>query len=132
LTSSGITGLTLPGMIEDPGCMGGRLISLRPQRGPEDIQRRSLQILDICTAARFMVADIWAKAPAFWVASTRLRARRRAKPLTTESFSVTEIGIPRRAVDTGTNGRGAHIDGMKFFLGRCRAIGGALYHHGIG
>ena len=34
LVTSGITGLTLPGMIEEPGCSCGRLISDRPQRGP--------------------------------------------------------------------------------------------------
>ena len=33
LTASGITGLTLPGMIELPGWRGGRLISLKPVRG---------------------------------------------------------------------------------------------------
>ena len=51
-----MTGLTLPGMIDEPGCIGGRLISLSPQRGPDESQRRSLQILEICTAARFIVA----------------------------------------------------------------------------
>ncbi len=34
LTTSGITGLTLPGMMLEPACTGGRLISLRPARGP--------------------------------------------------------------------------------------------------
>jgi len=38
-------GFTLPGMIELPGCICGRLISLKPQRGPEASSRRSLQIL---------------------------------------------------------------------------------------
>ena len=58
LTISGMTGLTLPGMIDEPGCMAGRRISYSPQRGPEDIQRRSLQILESCTAARFMLPAI--------------------------------------------------------------------------
>ena len=40
-----MTGLTLPGMIDEPGCRSGRLISPSPVRGPEPIQRRSLQIL---------------------------------------------------------------------------------------
>jgi hypothetical protein len=31
-------------MIEDPGCICGRLISFSPQRGPEASTRRSLQI----------------------------------------------------------------------------------------
>ena len=45
-TTSGITGFTLPGMMDDPGCIGGRLISCSPARGPEDSSRRSLQIFD--------------------------------------------------------------------------------------
>ncbi len=41
LTSSGITGFTLPGMIDDPGCNAGRLISAktgaRPRRQQDQI-----------------------------------------------------------------------------------------------
>src|ERR1700759_2714884 len=48
--ASGITGFTLPGMIELPGCRSGRLISPRPVRGPEPIQRRSLAIFTRPTA----------------------------------------------------------------------------------
>ena len=33
-TASGMTGLTLPGMIDDPGCRSGRRISASPDRGP--------------------------------------------------------------------------------------------------
>ena len=54
LTTSGITGLTLPGMIEEPGCFAGRLISRRPQRGPDDSSRRSLQTFDSLIARLFM------------------------------------------------------------------------------
>ncbi len=43
--ASGRTGLTLPGMMLDPGCRSGRWISARPVVGPDDIHRRSLQIL---------------------------------------------------------------------------------------
>src|SRR5438874_10943295 len=45
-----ITGLTLPGMIELPGCTSGRVISPRPARGPEANQRRSLPIFQRLTA----------------------------------------------------------------------------------
>ena len=37
-------GLTLPGMIEEPGSFSGRVSSPSPQRGPEPIQRTSLAI----------------------------------------------------------------------------------------
>ena len=43
--ASGRTGLTLPGMMLDPGCRSGRWISASPVVGPEESQRRSLQIL---------------------------------------------------------------------------------------
>jgi hypothetical protein len=49
-TTSGITGFTLPGMIDEPACTGGRLISPKPARGPLDSSRRSLQIFDSLTA----------------------------------------------------------------------------------
>ncbi len=35
VTTSGITGLTLPGMIDDPFCSSGMTISASPVRGPE-------------------------------------------------------------------------------------------------
>ena len=44
--TSGITGFTLPGMMEEPFCMGGRLISSKPHLGPEDIRRRSFAIFE--------------------------------------------------------------------------------------
>src|SRR5690606_2208508 len=43
--ASGMTGFTLPGMIDEPGWRSGRLISPSPARGPEPIHRRSLAIL---------------------------------------------------------------------------------------
>ncbi len=43
--ASGITGFTLPGMMDDPGCRSGMCSSPSPVFGPEPIHRRSLQIL---------------------------------------------------------------------------------------
>ena len=43
-TASGITGLTLPGMMLLPGCSAGNLSSASPASGPEPIQRRSFAI----------------------------------------------------------------------------------------
>src|SRR5690625_6998565 len=53
-----MTGLTLPGMIEEPGCRSGIAISPRPVLGPEPIQRRSLQILVTDTAMVRSAPDI--------------------------------------------------------------------------
>src|ERR1051325_4328823 len=48
-----MTGLTLPGMIEEPGWVEGMEISPMPQRGPEASQRMSLAILLKLTAMVF-------------------------------------------------------------------------------
>ena len=50
VTTSGMTGFTLPGMIELPFCSSGRKISASPARGPEPISRRSLAIFVRLTA----------------------------------------------------------------------------------
>ena len=42
LRASHCVGLTLPGMMDDPGSLAGNSSSLRPQRGPEPSKRRSL------------------------------------------------------------------------------------------
>lgn len=44
MTSSHWGGLTLPGMIEEPGSFSGSISSPNPQRGPEASQRMSLAI----------------------------------------------------------------------------------------
>ena len=50
ITDSQMTGFTLPGMIDEPGCTSGRSISPMPARGPEPSQRMSLAILNSETA----------------------------------------------------------------------------------
>jgi len=57
LTTSGMTGLTLPGMIEEPGCICGRLISAKPQRGPLASILMSLQILVSFDDVRFSTPE---------------------------------------------------------------------------
>ena len=56
-TTSGMTGLILPGMMEEPFCFAGRLISQKPVRGPEDIRRRSLHIFERFTAQLFTMPE---------------------------------------------------------------------------
>ena len=45
VTDSQMTGLTLPGMIDEPGCTAGIAISAMPARGPQPSRRMSLAIL---------------------------------------------------------------------------------------
>ena len=58
LMSSGMTGLTLPGMIDEPGCRSGKLISARPARGPEANKIKSPAIFDILIATLFNADDL--------------------------------------------------------------------------
>jgi hypothetical protein len=50
MTASGMTGLILPGMIDEPGWSAGRVISPIPPAGPLFIGRRSLAIFISATA----------------------------------------------------------------------------------
>ena len=56
-TTSGITGLTLPGMIEEPFCSSGRNSSPMPARGPEPMSAMSWAILVSETATTFSAPD---------------------------------------------------------------------------
>lgn len=66
---SGITGLTLPGMIDEPGCTAGRVTSASPARGPDDIRRRSAANFDRVRAIAFNAAEILTQSSAFCSAS---------------------------------------------------------------
>ena len=81
LTTSGMTGLTLPGMMLEPACRGGRLISPNPACGPDDSRRRSLQIFESLIALRLSDAENVMKAPVSLVASTRSGAVSRSSPV---------------------------------------------------
>jgi len=50
-------GLTLPGMMEEPGCNAGRLISKSPARGPDVRRIRSLEIFESFMARLFNAAE---------------------------------------------------------------------------
>ena len=56
-TTSGMTGLTLPGMIEEPFWSSGRNSSPSPARGPEPIHARSWAIFVSETAMTFSAPD---------------------------------------------------------------------------
>src|SRR6476659_8290663 len=60
-------GLTLPGMIDEPGSFSGSINSPRPERGPEPRRRMSLAILK-SDAATVLMAP-WLKTMASWAAS---------------------------------------------------------------
>src|SRR5690625_7602070 len=39
--TSAITGFTFPGLMEEPACLDGKVISVNPARGPDDIRLMS-------------------------------------------------------------------------------------------
>ena len=53
VTASHWVGLTLPGMMDEPGSFSGMKISPRPSRGPEASQRTSFAIFIISAASAF-------------------------------------------------------------------------------
>ena len=109
-TTSGITGLTLPGMIDEPACRAGRLISPKPARGPDESRRRSLQIFESLTATRLSTPESCTNAPQSWVASTRSGAVTSGMPVISRRWRAD----PRRVVgmrgDAGADRRRAHVD----------------------
>ena len=56
--ASHCVGFTLPGMMEEPGSLAGRITSPKPQRGPEFSRRKSLAIFISETANRLTAPDI--------------------------------------------------------------------------
>ncbi len=96
-TASGTTGLTLPGMIDEPGCKSGRWISESPQRGPEDIQRKSFEILYSETAMVRTTPD----------ASTRASRAPCASKWSLASVSGSPVSAASIAITLGANSGGA-------------------------
>ena len=88
-TTSGITGLTLPGMMDEPAWRAGRRMSPTPACGPEDSRRRSLLILDSLTAMRLRMPEMSAKAPVSPVAAIRSRALTTGTPDSAASVGTT-------------------------------------------
>ncbi len=89
VTASGMTGLTLPGMIDDPACRGGRPISPRPACGPEESSRRSPAIFESLRALRLSAAENVTNAPVSLVDSTRSPAVTRSSPVTVRRCRMT-------------------------------------------
>src|ERR1035441_4872176 len=93
-TASQMTGFTLPGMIEEPGCRSGIEISASPARGPDPIQRRSLQILYRLTAVTRkppLASPSASRAPA---ASKWFRASVSGSPVSAASLAMTVAANP--------------------------------------
>src|ERR671935_698984 len=76
MTASGMTGFTLPGMIEEPGWIAGRFSSRRPVWGPDPSHRKSFAILTIDAATVWIIplastSASWAAWASKWFSVTR-------------------------------------------------------------
>ena len=92
--ASGSTGLTLPGMMLEPGCRSGRWISASPVVGPDDIQRRSLQILVRPTAMVRSTPLSSTRESRVPCASKWLRASVNSCPVRSESTAIVRAANP--------------------------------------
>lgn len=87
--ASRIEGLTLPGMMEDPGCTGGSSISMRPALGPMFISLRSELRFRRVTAMDRIAADKSRKAFMLLAPSVRFFADLSLCPLSLLRWAVT-------------------------------------------
>ena len=106
---SAITGLTLPGIIEEPGWTAGSVISASPVSGPELISRRSLAIRISSSASERSAPETCAKAAMLWVASTRLGAGRSGNPVSSAEPSHHRGRVVRMAVHARARRRRAEV-----------------------
>ena len=94
-TTSGITGLTLPGMIEEPFCSSGSSSSPMPARGPEPISARSLAILVSETATTLSAPDSSTSASRLPCASNGSSGARMSSPVSAASRARTRSAKSR-------------------------------------
>src|SRR3954462_7268959 len=109
-TTSGITGLTFPGMIDEPFCSSGRNSSPMPARGPEPMSARSLAILVSDTATTFSAPDSSTRASRLACASKGSSGGEISSPVACLSFARTPLGELGMGVQAGAGRRPAERD----------------------
>ena len=87
-------GLTLPGMIDEPGSFSGRISSPSPQRGPEPSSRMSFAILNSDAATVFSEPEISTMASCAASASNLFGAVTKGRPVTSAIFAATSVSHP--------------------------------------
>src|SRR5690625_8035659 len=79
-TASGITGLTFPGMFDEPGCRASGPITPKPASGPEFIQRKSLAIFIKLAASVFSCPDVLTATSWLPMAAKKLSQEANSRP----------------------------------------------------
>ena len=117
IVTSRITGLTFPGMMEEPGCSDGREISPIPHRGPDDRSRRSWAIFIRDAATPFsapLAATSGSCAP---IASNRFSAGRNGIPVARAISAIVRAAnsgwafnpVPTAVPPSGSSSRSANV-----------------------
>ena len=130
-TDSGMTGLTLPGMIDEPGCSAGSVISRQAAARPDDSRRRSLAIF-IRSAASVLRAPL-AATTAWRLPSPSKRsadgAQGQAGPLVDRGEGAGgELGV---GVDAGADRRAAERDFLQHRPRLAQPVEAVLHHAGV-
>ncbi len=89
VSASHCVGLTLPGMIDEPGSFSGIDSSPRPERGPLASQRTSFAILNRLAASVFSAPCAWTIASAAAIASNLFGAVTSGSPVSRASSAAT-------------------------------------------
>ena len=103
VSASHWVGLTLPGMIDEPGSFSGSRSSPKPQRGPEPSRRMSLAILLRLTATTLSAPDSSTSASCAASASNLLGAVTNGRPVSAATSSAkrsAKPGVALRPVPT--------------------------------
>ena len=98
VSASAWVGLTLPGMIEEPGSFSGRISSPSPERGPEPRKRMSLAILKSEAATVLSAPDISTIASLAASASNLFGAVTKGRPVISAILAATASAKPLRVL----------------------------------
>ena len=96
-SASAWVGLTLPGMIDEPGSFAGRMSSPSPERGPDPRKRMSLAILNRSAASALRLP--WKSVSAAWEASAAnlLGAVLNGRPVASATRAANPVAKPAGA-----------------------------------
>jgi hypothetical protein len=132
LTTSGITGFTLPGMMEEPGCIGARWSSYNLQRGPDESQRKIVADFGELHCGSFHHAAHQRELAGILRSLDQIPSQRNGQAANFRETLRAKLGTAERAVDAGTDGGRAHIDLQQFRAGLFQVTNAVIDHHRVG
>lgn len=113
-------------MMDETACTGGRLISFRPARGPDDSNRRSLQPLESFTAIRLSTGHLDER-PAVLRGLDQVGSRHQRQHRDRGEVAAGALGVSGGGVEAGADGRGAQVDLVDQFHGLCQTAARPIF-----